>query len=75
MKAIVCLQFYHGKHYFHETFIGIDGECSKGPDAKQNWMIAKGKPEAVNGRRTDTTMPKGKKTKGQTINYKTLHEI
>jgi hypothetical protein len=33
-------------------------------------MIAKGKPEAVNGRRTDTTMPKGKKTKGQTINYK-----
>jgi hypothetical protein len=37
------------------------------------WKISKGKPEAISQRSIDTTMAKRKRTKGQTMMYKTLH--
>ena len=40
---------------------------------KKSLKIPKGYSESVNRRRTDNTMAKRKRTKGQTTNYKTLH--
>ena len=40
--------------------------------AKKSLKMSKGSSEAVN-RRTDSTMPKRKRTKTQTSIYKTLH--
>jgi len=40
---------------------------------KEEFEDTKGQSESVNRRRTDNTMTKRKRTKGQTMIYKTLH--